>query len=285
MPPQDPFHNPLFFFLARKPYSLLRNHKLLRIHIQPTQPRHAPAQLQQRLHALQDLHMRKPNLLDKLELSMLAQRRDRLGDLEHGRNDIMTGIPKIPQLPQAVQRRINITLVARLEHRLHLDRVRAIHHLEYIISAHEPEARVRRLQVIDRLPHVTFGAEDQSRKAVVAVLDFFGFDDLQQPLDDLRVGELGVAQNCAAGLERLDDLVGLVAGEGEARGVRVDLHCAAKRLLRARGHAVGFVEDYDFVSPGREGDFLLGEAFDSLADYFDACFFWVGLRVSMGVGW
>lgn len=42
--------------------------------------------------------------------------------------------------------------------------------------------------------------------------------------------------------------------------------------MRARRHAVGFVEDYDLVAAGREGHFLLGKAFDALADYFDACF-------------
>lgn len=219
--------------------------------------------------------MREPNLLDKLQLGVLAQRRNRLGDLEHGTNNIMTRVPQVPQLPEAIQRCVHVPLVARLEHGLHLDRVRTIHHLEHVIPRHEPEARVRRLQVVDRLPHVSLGAEHQRRQPVVRVLDFLGLDDLQKPLDDLRVRQLGVAQDRAARLQRLDDLVGLVAREGEARRVGVDLHRAAQRLLRARGHAVGFVEDHDLVAARREGDFLLGEAFDALADYFDACLVFV----------
>lgn len=226
--------------------------------------------------------MRKPNLLDKLELGVLAQRRNRLCDLEHGADNIVTRIPQVPQLPQPVQSRIDITLVAGLEHRLHLDRVRAIHHFKDILPAHEAEAGVCRLQVVNRLPHVSLGAEDQRGQAVVVVLDFFGLDDLQQAFDDLRVGELGEAQDGAAGLQGFDDLVGLVAGESKACRVGVDLHCAAKRLLGARGHAVGFVEDYDLVPTWREGDFLLGEAFDALADYFNACLVFWNWYVSMG---
>lgn len=144
--------------------------------------------------------MREPNLLDKLQLRVLAQRRDRLGHLEHGADDIMARVPQVPQLPQPVQRRVHVALVARLQHRLHLDRVRAIHHFEHVIAAHEPESGMCGLQVVDRLPHVALGTKHQGGEAVVRVLDFFGFDDLQQPLDNLRVRQLGVAQDRAARL-------------------------------------------------------------------------------------
>lgn len=122
------------------------------------------------------------------------------------------------------------------------------------------------------------------------MVDALGGDDLQEALHDLRVGEAGVAQDGAAGLEGLDDLVGLVAREGEARGAGVDFHRAAESLLRAGCHAgkemvlvveggrreeggvpVCFVEDDELLPTLREGDFLLGKAFDPVADYVDTC--------------
>lgn len=66
----------------------------------------------------------------------------------------------------------------------------------------------------------------------------FRFADLHQAFDDLGVGEAGVAQDGAAGLDGLDDLVGGVAGECEACGRGVDFHCAAQGLLGAGCHAI-----------------------------------------------
>ena len=80
-------------------------------------------------------------------------------------------------------------------------------------------------------------------------------------------------------MQGLDDLVGHVAGEGEARGGGVDFHGAAEGLLGARGHAVGFVEDDEFLAAVREGDLFLGEAFDAVADDVDA---WVARLVPAG---
>jgi hypothetical protein len=56
---------------------------------------------------------------------------------------------------------------------------------------------------------------------------------------DLGVGEAGEAHDGAAALDGLDDLGGQVAGEGEARGVGVDLHRAPQRLLGSGCHAGG----------------------------------------------
>ena len=64
----------------------------------------------------------------------------------------------------------------------------------------------------------------------------------------MGVGEAGVAEDGAAGLDWFDYFIGGVAGEGEAGGGGVDLHCAAEGLLCAGGHAVGFVEDYEFLA-------------------------------------
>ena len=61
--------------------------------------------------------------------------------------------------------------------------------------------------------------------------------DLQEAEDDLRVREARVAEDRATRLEGLDDLIRLVAGEGETGGGRVNLHGAAEGLLGARRHA------------------------------------------------
>ena len=86
----------------------------------------------------------------------------------------------------------------------------------------------------------------------------------------MGVGEAGVAEDGAAGLDGFDDFIGGVAGESEAGGCGVDFHGAAEGLLGAGGHAVGFVEDDEFLAAGGESDFFLGEAFDAVADDVDA---------------
>ncbi len=182
----------------------------------------------------------------------------------------MTRVPQTPKLVQRVQCRVDLALPARFDHRLHFDRVRTVDDAEDVVAAHEAEAGPGALQVVDGLAHVALGAEDEGRDAVLAVLDLFRLADLHQSFDDLGVGQAGVAEDGAARLEGLDDLVGLVAGEGEAGGRGVDFHGASEGLLRAGGHAVGFVEDDDLLPALGEGDFLLREAFDSVADDIDA---------------
>jgi len=183
----------------------------------------------------------------------------------------MTAIPQIPQLAHARDGLFDARAVARFDDRLHFDRVRTVDDAEDVFTAHEPEARGRALQVVDGLTHVALGAEHERREAIVCILDLFRLGNLQQAPHDLGVREAGVAQDGAAGLQGLDDFVGHVAGEGEAGGGGVDFHGAAEGLLGARGHAVGFVEDDEFLAAGGEGDFFLGEAFDAVADDVDAC--------------
>ena len=73
-------------------------------------------------------------------------------------------------------------------------------------------------------------------------------------------------------MDGFDDFVGSVASEREAGGRRIDFHSAAEGLLGAGGHAVGFVEDDEFLAARGEGDFFLGEGFDAVADDVDAAF-------------
>ena len=78
---------------------------------------------------------------------------------------------------------------------------------------------------------------------------------------DLRVGELGVSEDGASGLDGFDDLVGGVAGESESRRLRVDLHRSPHRLLRAVRHRVCLVQDHDLVAAFRQSYFLRNAGF------------------------
>lgn len=148
--------------------------------------------------------------------------------------------------------------------------MRAVHDAEDVVPADEAEAGPGALQVVDGLAHVALGAEHQRGNAVLGVVHLFGLADLHQPLHDLGVGEARVAEDGAAGLDWLDDLVGLVAGKGKAGGRRVDLHCTAQCLLGAGRHTVRLVEDDDLVPTRRQGDFLLGKPLDPIPHHVDA---------------
>ncbi len=214
--------------------------------------------------------MTEPNLPDKLQPHALAQPVHALRDPKHRADDIMAAIPQLPQLAHAAHSLFDAALVARFDDRLHLDRMRAVDDTKHVLAAHEPEARGCALQVVNRLPHIPLGAKHQRRNPIVRKLNLLRLGNLQQTAHNLLVRQAGVAQDGAARLQGLDDFIGHVAGEGEAGGGAVDFHGAAQGLLGARGHAVGFVEDDEFLAAGREGDFFLGEAFDAVADDVDA---------------
>lgn len=213
--------------------------------------------------------MRKSDFLDELQLSVLTQCRNGLGDLEHGANNVVARVSQIPQLPQRVKRRIHVSLKTCLEHGLDLDGVWGVYDLEYIVSRHHTETGMCRLQVVDRLSHITFRTKHQRGQTLVIVLDLLGLDDLQQPLDHLRIRQPRIPQDGTSRLERLDDLVGLVTRKREPGGIRVNLHRPAQGLLCARRHAVGLVENDNLVSARGERDLLLGEALDPVAHHID----------------
>lgn len=105
-----------------------------------------------------------------------------------------------PKLFQTVKRLINLLLLTTPYHRLHLDWMRAVHHSEHIVPAHESEPGTCTLQIVDRLPHVSLGTEHERRNPVIAILHILRLADLVQPLDHLRVCEARVPQDGATGL-------------------------------------------------------------------------------------
>ena len=56
---------------------------------------------------------------------------------------------------------------------------------------------------------------------------------------DLLVPQLGESHNGTSALDRLNDLGGLIACQGKASGVAVDLHGSSQCLLSPTSHAAG----------------------------------------------
>lgn len=195
----------------------------------------------------------------------------------------------LPELIQDLQCRIYLPLPAGLDHGLYLDRVRAVHDTEHIVTTDKTKARPSTLQVIDSLTHITLGTEDQGCNSVLGVLDFFSLADLHDPLDDLGVCQAGVAEDCTTRLEWFDDFVRLVAGEGETSGCRVDFHCTAQGLLSTGCHAkdigvsevgttegdlsqvlpIGFIQNDQLVPAWGQCHLFLCETLDAVANHVD----------------
>jgi hypothetical protein len=78
--------------------------------------------------------------------------------------------------------------------------------LEYVVLRYESKSGVGRLEVIDRLTHVSFGGKDQCSQTVVIVFDLLsaifqcltyilGGTNLLQSLHYFRISQLRVPQN------------------------------------------------------------------------------------------
>mmetsp|Transcript_74636 Transcript_74636/g.148321 ORF Transcript_74636/g.148321 Transcript_74636/m.148321 type:complete len:217 (-) Transcript_74636:51-701(-) len=122
---------------------------------------------------------------------------------------------------------------------------------------------MRRLSVVEGLPHVALCGEYQRLETLLVERRFLEMQHLLQPLEHLPVGELRVAQHRAARLDGLDDLLGEVARERKASRRRVDLHCATHGLLGSLSHRVSLVKDDDLVLSRRQSHLLLCKRFDA----------------------
>ena len=92
-------------------------------------------------------------------------------------------------------------------------------YLEDVVRVHETKARVGGLEVVQSLAHVTVSGEDDGLEALVRLGDALGLADVEEPLEDVLVGEPGEANDGAAALYGLDDLRAQVASQGEPGGV------------------------------------------------------------------
>lgn len=79
----------------------------------------------------------------------------------------------VPQLVELLHGTINIPLQACTNDCLNDDWVRLIADFENILPRYEAETGMRRLEVVDRLSHISFRREDERGQAVVIVLNLF----------------------------------------------------------------------------------------------------------------
>jgi hypothetical protein len=233
---------------------------------------------------------------DKLEFDKLAQAVHALGDPKQGDDNIDGRVPRRPQLVEGVHGRVDFAPHARRQEFFNLDGVGLVAHFEDFVGADKVEAGPGRLEVVDGLAHVAFRGKDESRQPFLVVLDLraaghgarggcsamhslpwifrvthaFDLADFEQALEQLFVAQAGVPEDGTPRLDRFDNLVALVAREGEPGRVRVQFHRAAEGLLRARRHRVGFVEDDELVPPERERDFFLRKRLDAVSHDVDA---------------
>jgi hypothetical protein len=90
---------------------------------------------------------------------------------EQRHHDIHSTVPLPPQFRELVHRTFNIGFVARLDDRLDEHRMRLVADFEDRLGGDEAEAARGALEVVDRLPHVAFGCEDEGCEAVIVVFD------------------------------------------------------------------------------------------------------------------
>ncbi|KAI7091873.1 hypothetical protein KC356_g287 [Hortaea werneckii] len=154
-------------------------------------------------------------------LTVLGERGKSLGNFEHGADDVVS-TNSIPKLLQAIQSLIDLLLLTALDHSLDFDRVRAVDHAEDIVATDEAKSSESRLQVVDRLPHVSLRTEDKRGNTIIAVLNVLCFANLIYPLHQLSVRK--------------------------PSGARIDFHSSPQRLLRTRSHAVGLVQYHNLLS-------------------------------------
>ena len=195
--------------------------------------------------------MAEPNLSDELQPRMLTQSWHRLRHAEHSAHDIMAAIPQIPQVLNPFRRTVDLSFPACFDDRLNLYRMRRVNDLKDVLARHETEACKRRLQVVDRLPHIPLSTEDQRRKPVVVILDTLCLTNLVQPTPQLLFRKPRISQYRTPALQRLDDLVARIARKGKACRRAVYLHRPSQCLLRTTGHTVRLVQNDQLMPPRR----------------------------------
>jgi hypothetical protein len=114
------------------------------------------------------------------------------------------------------------------------------------------------LEVVDGLSHISFGGKDQCCESFIVVLDLdvsarlfntnrlvcktetyiLGGTDLLESLENFGISKFRVSEDSTSRLNRLNDLVGHVASEGESRRIGIYLHRSSQSLLGSCRHSV-----------------------------------------------
>lgn len=227
--------------------------------------------LQQRVHSVDDFHVRLANLADKQEFELLVHRHA-LADAEQVADDVLGGVTQAPKLLHDFVRVVDVAVDAMLQHVLNQQRMRLVAHFEDVV-ADDPSKSIRsRLEIVERLPHVALSSEHDRFQAVLGVVEILLLAHEDALGEHLGVGELRETDHRASRLDRLDDLLACVAGEGEAGCAAVDFHRTAESLLRSFRHRIRFIKDHNLVPTARQRHLLLRKHFDLVPDDIDAAF-------------
>lgn len=195
---------------------------------------------------------------DVLQLRVLWQLLHPLHHPENGRDNVHGRVSLLPQPVDPRERLVDLGLLAVLDHGPDEHRVRLVADLEDVVLRDEAEAGPCGLEVVDCLTHVALGGEYQRGEALVVRFDLISarrtrmtlneaevktpthllkLAYLLEPLQHFCVAQLRIPQDGTTRLDRLNDLVGHVAGEGESGRVGVYLHRPSEGLLRPGRHA------------------------------------------------
>lgn len=124
---------------------------------------------------------------DELELHVLWQLWQRLGHSENGADNVHSGVALLPQAVEAVHGQSDVALVAGQQHVLDDGGMGLVADLEHGVSGHKAEAGPGRLEVVDRLAHVTFRCEEERFQTFIVVFDRLSLADFHQTLEQFGV--------------------------------------------------------------------------------------------------
>lgn len=81
---------------------LLGKHKQTWLHVDSAELCNTARELKVGLHTLKDSHVCETNLSDELEFGVLRKNRNGLSDLEHGADDVVTRVARVPAVARLV---------------------------------------------------------------------------------------------------------------------------------------------------------------------------------------
>ena len=149
--------------------------------------------LKERRGTVHNLHMLQSDLLDELELEVLGHR-VRLADPEDVGDDVLGGVAELPEVVHDLVGGVQLALGAVGKHVLDEERVGLVANLEHVGGLDDAEALVCRLEVVQGLPHVPLGGEDDGLEALVEVVDGLLLADVEDLGQDLGVRELEIGR-------------------------------------------------------------------------------------------
>ena len=149
-----------------------------------------------------------------------------------------------------------------------------ITYFENVVFGHFSKPCVCCLQVIESIPHVSLSCEYNCFCTLFIIINFLLFHDFLNVSKNLLVSKLCESDNCASRLNRLNNLVAVVACKCKPSSARVLCHDHPKCLLSWFCHWICFIK-YDYlVCSGWHYYFLVSETLDLLSHYIDSSFVW-----------